>query len=138
MKLLKLALVSLSALLTLSACESGESSSGGGSDAAFVPIVFTGTYDTIVFRGGITIRLVSEDMATILFTGIPCLQSEFPIDYILSRDDFNISNLISCQPNNTITGGVASITMLWPMGAEQVRLFSILAQIALLKEEQLI
>lgn len=113
MTTLKTAFITVAALLTLSACGGGSSSSGGPS---FVPITFSGTYDTIADQGDISIQLVTEATATILLTGIPCLEQVITLEYEVRGDDFNISSLIPGQPDNAITGGVAQITLLWPIG----------------------
>lgn len=109
------AAVLLTALFLVTGCGGGSSDSGGGSANGFVPITFTGTYDTVAFEGSITIQLVSSTTANVLFTGIRCLESEFSVPYLTQATEFNISDFIPGQPDNTITGGPASITMLWPM-----------------------
>lgn len=101
-------------MFALSGCGSGSSESGGSVNSVFIPLTFTGTYDTVVFRGDISIRLISPDRAAISLTGVRCLQSEFTVEYTTRPSEYSISELIPNQPDNPNSLGPPTIVMLWP------------------------
>lgn len=84
-----------------SACDSGSSS--GGESVALEKIVYTGSYETGVYNGRITIDILNGT-PTVIMTGVSCLQSAFSdgLKYEVIGATVNVGGNIKGQPNGRI------------------------------------